>query len=775
MSDLEVSDDTNDTTLPESVRLATTFLKLTQSAWGKQRKREQEDLRFQIPDPEHQWEDSMRQSRLPQIVDGVNIPPRPMLCVSTLDEPIQLELNQERSAHLGITIQPLTEDASDETAEVLQGLYRQIERTSRAHLARSWAYDRFVRTGAGIYRVTTEYDPDGQPGDQRVMIKRMLHQDAARVDPFAQEPDFSDATQGMFLEWMPRQKFKKRFGASKLAKASDSDWASYVSDPQFENWFTKAGDADAAEGTATVLVAEYYWLTNTEDETEVEDWKSGIPKTVTQTTPVLHRAVVTATEELEPDEVRPGRYIPSVPMVRELQPVDGERYFMGMIRPAADGARLTNFGASQAVTMAAYEPLAPWKMAEGQDEGYEKLWAKSNTLPVPVLKYKQRDLEGNPAGSPERVQVDASRLGPSLMLLDRGKEFVQSATAKFGPALGQQTPAHRSGRAIEALQGQSVEATSNYLDTLAQVAMPHEACIVLDLIPHYYDRPGRVATILDENLKASQVMLNAPFVMENGRPKALPYGTPDEKAIADQQVADPNHPAKYFNLNKGRYGVSVTVGKAKASRLQAGADAIGAIIEADPQILPLIGPEWMHFQDFPGKESLEKILRKNRDHQFPWLSDSPDAQMPQQLQQAQQQVQMLTKQMQQMQADADKNRATLAGKQIDAQTKLQTTAMQERAESERAAADREVKLAVAELGAKVDRMVLFMEERERLGVQAHEREQAALDRGHESGMAAQTHAQNLEASDVDHSEELNAAAQQSALTPPEPEPEAAGA
>src|SRR6185436_5003714 len=105
------------------------------------------------------------------------------------------------------------------------------------------------------------------------------------------------------------------------------------------------------------------------------------------------------------------------------------------------------------------------------------------------------------------------------------------------------------------------------------------------------------------------------------------------------------------------------------------------------------GPEWIAFQDFPGKEALKKILTKNRDHQFPWLSDNPDT-SAQDLAQANEKIQMLTQQMQQMQELADKNKAMIVGKQIDAQTKKDITAVQEHAESERAAMDREVKLAV---------------------------------------------------------------------------------
>ena len=63
-------------------------------------------------------------------------------------------LNQERSAQLGVNIHPVDENAEEETAEVLQGLYRRIEVDSRANLARSWAFEYAVKGGLGAYRVT---------------------------------------------------------------------------------------------------------------------------------------------------------------------------------------------------------------------------------------------------------------------------------------------------------------------------------------------------------------------------------------------------------------------------------------------------------------------------------------------------------------------------------------------------------------------------------------------------------------------------------------------
>jgi hypothetical protein len=129
------------------VQQALDRFRLAAQAEEDQRRREIEDLKFQVP--ELQWPDEVKAQRGSTTVNGVPIPPRPMLSIPKLDQPIQLVLNQERQAHLGLTIHALDDEATDDTAEVIQGIYRRIEVDSRADLARSWAFDRAVNRRAG--------------------------------------------------------------------------------------------------------------------------------------------------------------------------------------------------------------------------------------------------------------------------------------------------------------------------------------------------------------------------------------------------------------------------------------------------------------------------------------------------------------------------------------------------------------------------------------------------------------------------------------------------
>ena len=217
-----------------------------------QRKREVDALRFQVP--EFCWPTEVKNQRMPQIIGGVSIPQRPMLSIPSLDHPIQLVLNAEKAAHLGVAIHPLSDDAEEETAEVLQGLYRRIEVQSRAGLARSWAFERAVKAGRGYYRVVTEPDPDSDdPYDQKITIKRILQQGSVVMDPFAQEADASDGEWAFVVNDMPFETYKRRYPKSDMAGYSEEELSAVgISTP---SWVS--GDEGASRA---VRVAEYYRL-----------------------------------------------------------------------------------------------------------------------------------------------------------------------------------------------------------------------------------------------------------------------------------------------------------------------------------------------------------------------------------------------------------------------------------------------------------------------------------------------------------------------------------
>ena len=696
-------------------------LKASVDYFGKQRLREKEDLGFQVP--ENQWEPGAAASRDAAIVDGVAIPARPMISIPKLDQPIQLILNQERSAHLGVNIHPVSEDADDDTAEVLQGLYRAIERDSRAGLARSWAFDRAVKAGMGAYRVNTVWDEDSDnPFDQKIVIQRLLHQDAVYLDPAAQEPDWSDGEWAFVTTWVPLDTYRRLYPESDLAGFESGELEALVADAP--EWVNLDGERPA------VLVAEYFRKEYVEkDWVRLDDgsfaYADKIPqgrrvaagtagKTRSVQVPVVKWSKINAIEELE-DEDWNGRYIPLIPVIgRELQPFDSERRWVGIIGPNKGAARMFNYAASGAIELSALEPRAPYQMYAGQQEGYEDMWQQANVRNFPYMLSNPISLPGGvPAPLPSRTQTDVSKLGPSMLLLDKADQFIQAGTATFDPSLGNMPQRDRSGKAIMALQQQSDAGNSHFLSSLADISMTYEAKVVMDLIPKIYDRPGRVARILDGEDNSRQVMLNAPFMpgKDGGRPVAVPSGI----GIG----APPPKTVKEYNLDAGTYGVSVTIGKSFQTRMQQGAETIGALLEGNPALLPLLGATYFRFRDEPGMAEIAKILKKVREKEYPGIDKDDDAgepdaaQLQQQLQQAQQIMEQGQQEMaalrHQLEMEQAKAQATLQKAEMDNQTKMAVEQGKASAAAEREQAKEDAAARLLQMEQAFDLMITRME------------------------------------------------------------------
>ena len=725
-----------------------------------QRRREVSALRFQVP--ALAWPDDVKEQRKPQIVGGVALPQRPMLSIPSLDAPIQLTLNAERAAKLGIHIHPISETADDETAEVIQGLYRRIEVDSRASLARTWAFERAVKCGRGYYRVLTEPDPDaGSPFDQKITIKRILQQASVVLDPFAQEPDGSDGQWAFLVQDMPWDTYIRKYPDSEMA-AFDADEFSLVG-VQPPEWVT----GEAASAGRAVRVAEYYRLEyatrrrvllddgSDAFDDEIPDGRTARAgdgaRAMEEQVPTLWWSTINAVEELAPAQTLDGRYIPIIPVIgRELIPFEAQRRWVGIIEPNEDAARLLNYSASSAVELASLESKAPYLMVEGQEEGHEQEFQLANVRNFPYLRYKNVSLNGTPAPPPQRTQVDTSRLGPSMVLLQQAREFIHQGTGAFESALGQESQMARSGRSVLALQQQYEQGSSHFLDNLAEISLTYEAKVILDLIPTIYDRPGRVARILDQEDETQTVLLNAPFMRDPrtqrprrvlgpppgmgvgpppgpppgagplAGPPMLPQGMPPPPGLGGPPMGPPMGPPPMgppmgpppmgpsspetweYDLRKGRYGVVVTIGRSFKSRALEGADEMGQLFQANPSLFPILGDLYLKFRDFPGHNEAAARVKKLLPPPLQEQDGQPDAQqLQQQLQQQGEMLQQLTQALdaktREIETDAVKERATTEREQqrLMADAQREQADLQARMDMERM--KNETQLAIAQM------------------------------------------------------------------------------
>lgn len=667
-------------------------LKLTkyaQSVWSNQREREKEDLKFQVP--ELQWDEDARAARRGMMLGNVPIPARPMLSVDLLKQPVQLVQNAQRQAHLGINLHPLSPEANKETAEIMQGLMREGDRNSQVELVRSWAFDRAVKSGFGCYQVTTEYDENADnPFDQVIRVRRFLDQSMVLFDPGARQPDFSDAKFCCVLEWMRIPDFEREFPK---AQVPPKDQKSLLTDDQWvPEWVTGDGDAMA-------VCVLHFWERVCEKEMvyAFEDGSFGTDKDLEAGKVVLvldgeemarerekyivYKSEHSCVEQLDGRQKWPGKYIPIVPVFgNELQPFDNDRRYVGIIRDARDAQKGFNYAVSQTVESVALEPKAPFIVYEGQLEGYEGVWQQANTRNWPYLTVKAK---GGPDGSlmppPARAQVDGSKMQIAMNLSTMLQGAVQSVTQQYYESLGDGQTKNQSGKAIQALQQQSDTSNSHYIANLADVSIDLEARIRLDLMPVIYDRPGRIMQIVNEQEETNAVMLNAPFIPNQDGPKRVdaPPG-PDGKPVMPQG-------AKMYDLRKGAYAVSITVGRSFQSRLQESAEQLGQILQSNPQLMPVFGDFYFKSRDIPFADQMAERMKKEMAHSMPWLLEPEEGDTPsvddlqaqlsakdQQIQQMQQQGQQL---QQQIATDQAKQQATLQKAQMDNASKVEIEQM----------------------------------------------------------------------------------------------------
>ena len=691
--------------MASSVQQALDRFKLVSEAEADQRKAQLEASEFANG---KQWRDTEVTMRKAGTLGNMAIPARPCLVLDQLGQPINQILNQAKNARLSVHVSPKS-DATEEDAEIRQGLYRNIEVESRANLARNWALKQAIIAGRGFYRILKAYANDGDE-EMDLVIKRILNQFSVYLDPFHQEPDGSDAEWAFIVEDVPWTRFTREHPDSDLASFSEQDFSSLGDNAP--GWMNGEGEA------RTVRVAEYFCA---HYEAQAGKTRHGQP--------VQQRSIawqkINGIEVLE-EEAWEGRYIPIVQVVGDEVNINGVRTYKGIVEPAMDAQRSYNYMRSAEVETIALAPKAPFLIMEGLIEGYEHFWNAANTKNLPYLTYRNKNLGGSFAPPPKR-NIEEPAIQAVTMASRQAKEDVQSITSSFDPSRGRPSSPDQSGRAIQALQQQSEQGTSGFLDSLATISMTHEARIILDLMPYVYDTPGRIVKVLEgDDDAARSVMLNAPHVRDpqTQQPMPAPPG------------ADPAQ-VKHYELSKGSFSVVVDIGKSYTSRMAEANEMMGNLSKSVPQMVPLYADIWVNNMDIPGGKEIAERFKKMLP---PQLQQGENGQLPPGDPQAQAQIQQLQMQLQQASQLADANQAKLqiAQMQIESSEKIKAAEIASKQAIEQAKAEAQAQIAQmkasVEAGIASQKMAL---EQHKVAFQANEAER---QRAHE----AQTHQVDLQ-------------------------------
>ena len=452
-----------------------------------------EDLKFRFGD---QWPTVIQNSR--------QLESRPCLTINEVDAFCRQIENQQRQQRPRIKVHAVDNVADPKTAKVIQGLVRHVEVNSDADQAYDTAFMFADTIGWGYFRMRTDYTREDS-FDQDIYIDQIENPFTVYFDDASSLPDGSDSERALITDMMKKKAFKVAYP-----------------DAQSEGFTEGVGDHTIDWLTAdSIRLAEFYWVERVKSKliklsSGAILWADRLPKAEILTLAGIqvvgeresYRRTVkwckqTSFEILE-QRTLPGRWIPVIPVYGTSYILNGRRIRQGLIRMAKDPQRMVNFWETAITESMAMAPKAKWKMAAGQDEGFENEWAQANISARPILHYKQTDTDERPAPPPERVQAEQPAAGfiEAAMMASLNLKRVLGI---YDPGVSQ-SRLHKSDKTINAEDQQTDQSNFHYYDNLTR-SIKHGGRIILDWTPVVWDTE-RVMRIIGEDERPDMVTIN---------------------------------------------------------------------------------------------------------------------------------------------------------------------------------------------------------------------------------------------------------------------------
>lgn len=536
-----------------------------------------DDLRFARLG--EQWPDGVVESRK---LEG-----RPCLTINRLPAFIRQVVNDARQNKPAIKVHPADDNADPETAEIFNGLIRNIEVTSDADVAFDTALESAVTGGFGYFRVNTRYS-DEDTFDQDLVIERIANPFSVFGDPFSTAADSSDWNNAFIVETMSKESFERKYKGSEAVDWSADGYVGlgmpWLNDEQVmvcEWWTRQEVKKQIVQVSNGEVVDLKVFEANADQFAELGLEIVGQPREV-RGHKVIQRCM-TGGEILTTIDW-PGKYIPIIPVYGDEVNVEGKRFFRSMVRDAKDPQRMFNYWRTASTELVALAPKTPFIGPKGAfNTDYQK-WATANTSSHAYIEY-----DGNQA--PVRqpfAGVPAGALQEALNASDDIKAIVGLHDASLG-ARSNET----SGVAIMARQREGDVSTFHFIDNLAR-AIRHAGRVLIDLIPKVYSTDRVIRTLGPEEEPETVRIGQEAGEMQNQRGEII----------------------KIYSLNAGKYDLTVQTGPSFTTRRQEAAAQMQELFRAYPPAAEVIGDLFVKAQDWPMADEIAERLKGLFDQKF---------------------------------------------------------------------------------------------------------------------------------------------------------------
>lgn len=563
------------------------------------------DMKF-VHQPGAQWDDTVKIERGARVMYEFN----------KLRATIKRVVNDMRASRPAGKVRPV-EDSDKDTADVYEGLIRNIWNVSDGDTVIDRAAEYQVSAGMGAWRIRTKYASDDS-FDQDICIESIRNPFCLYADPGSEDPMKRDARYWFLTTKIPVDVYEQKYpGKSKTSFDAtefddDVDWrdeetirvCEYWRKVPIEKtlWMLSNGDViDASTVTREALAASQIQV---------------LKERVVGSHRIEMCIVGGGDSILEPITDHAGREFPFVIVYGEELVIDGKNIWFGLPRFVKDAQKAYNYSRTSAIETVALAPQAKWWATPEQAKGLTNRWAEAHKKNFPFMLYNP---DPKAPGTPQRMggaDVPAALISEMQI----ASEDIKAITGIYDASLGNRSN-ETSGIAIRARQNQGDMATFNYMDNLSKgVRRTWE--IFIDLIPRVIDTE-RAMRILGADGGEKYVRVN-------------------------QTVTDPatGQSVTLNDLSRGKYDVTITSGPSFSTQRQEASETYMEMSQGNPQLMGVAGDLIFKALDLPYADEISERLKTLLPPQIQ-QSMQQDGQQSPEVQQAMQQAQQAMQQVQQ--------------------------------------------------------------------------------------------------------------------------------
>jgi len=525
---------------------------------------------------------------------------RPRFEVNKVALSVMRIISEYRNNRITVDFVPKDGSTNLKLADTCDELYRADEQDSSADEAYDNAFEEAVGGGFGAWRLSNQYEDEGDPENekQRIVFQPIFDADTSVFfDLDAKRQDKKDAQKCYVLSAMTTESYKARFDDD------PTTWPKVVQFVQFD-WTTPD----------VVYICEYYvkeQVTETlrifrsldgeetkyteadfEDDPDLERMLLATGSVEVRERKIkrqrVHKYLMSGGKVLEDYGLIAGSEIPIIPVYGKRWYIDNIERCQGHVRLAKDAQRLKNMQLTKLGEISAYSTVQKPIFTPEQVAGHELAWAEDNIKRYPYLLVNpvtNADGGEQPMGALDYTR--APEIPPAMAAL------LQITEADMQQILGTQQQAeimqpNMSGKAVELIQNKQDMQTFIYLSNFGK-AVKRCGEVWLSMARDIYVEPSRKMKAIQTTGEPRTVELARPIVNK------------DTGAIeTENDIAD------------AKFDVAVDVGPSTTSRRASVVRAITGMMQItqDPQTLSILGSMAMMNMEGEGLADMQQYFRK---------------------------------------------------------------------------------------------------------------------------------------------------------------------